>query len=264
MSKPASECLSNASLLPAWFESEQGRALISEECAALKTLVPDQFYRVALQVGLREKSVLRDISVEQPVYCDSGGLNIADVKDREERNRVIALPEALPFAEGSVDLSVLFHTLDYCDDPHRVLREMSQLLTHQGVLVVSGFHAYSLWGARRRLSRKTSPFDGRYISRAVLQDWLELLGFQTVTACMINYQLPQLKPRWRERLSWMNSAGDRWWPTLGAVYVLVVKKQLYAGVHMGRSARPQRKWFAGVNPASAKISNQRREAVDTE
>ncbi len=237
-----------ASLLPRWFDSEQGRALIEEECAALKTLVPDQFYRVALQVGLNNRTVMRDLSIEQAIYCDT-----VDMDDGEKADRVIALPEALPFAEGSVDLGFLFHTLDYCDDPHRVLREISQILTHQGVLVVSGFHPYSLWGARRLMNQKQAPYDGRFISSAVLQDWLELLGFQTLTACMLNYQFPDLKPRWRRHLKWMNSAGDRWWPTLGAVYVLVVKKQLYSGVQVGRAVKPHRKWFPSVNPASARV-----------
>ena len=248
MGESMSALLSNTSLLPEWFDSEQGRALIAEECVALKTLVPDQFYRVALQLGLNDRTVMRDLSVEQAVYCDT-----ASVNDGEAGDRVIALPEALPFAEASIDLGVLFHTLDYCDDPHRVLREVSQTLTHQGVLVVCGFHPYSLWGARRRANPEVAPFNGRFISRAVLQDWLELLGFQTVTACMVNYQLPQLNSKWRARLRWMNRAGDRWWPTLGAVYVLVVKKQLYGGVQVGRAVKPHRKWFPSVNPASASV-----------
>lgn len=238
---------SKLSLLPEWFDSEQGRALISEECAALKTLVPDQFYKVALQLGLNDCTVMQDFSVDQVIYCDA-----ADVRHNQVSDSVIALPEALPFAEASVDLGVLFHTLDYCDDPHRALREISQVLTHQGVLVISGFHPYSLWGARRRLNQKKSPFHGRFISRSVLQGWLELLGFQTVTGCIVNYQFPHLNPQWRARLGWMNNAGDRWWPTLGAVYVLVVKKQLYGGIHMGRVTTQQRKWFPGVNPASAR------------
>ena len=249
MGESTSALLSNSALLPEWFDSEQGRALIVEECAALKTLVPDQFYKVALQLGLNDSAVMRDLSIDQAIYCD-----VADVHHDEAVDRVIAMPEALPFAEASIDLGILFHTLDFCDDPHRVLREISQVLTHQGVLVISGFHPYSLWGARRRLNQKQQPFDGRFISRSVLQDWLELLGFQTLTGCMVNYQLPQLNPQWRARLGWMNRAGDRWWPTLGAVYVLVVKKQLYGGVHMGCVIKKQRKWFPGVNPASARDS----------
>lgn len=259
MSESISALLSNTSLLPAWFDSEQGRALISEECTALKTLVPDQFYRVALQLGLSDCAVMPDLSIEQAIYCDAAYVHHDDIA-----SRVVALPEALPFAEASIDLGILFHTLDYCDDPHRVLREISQVLTHQGVLVISGFHPYSLWGARRRLNQKQPPFHGRFISRSVLQDWLELLGFQTVTGCMLNYQFPQLNPQWRVRLKWMNSAGDRWWPTLGAVYVLVVRKQLYGAVHMERAENLQRKWFPGVNPASAKVLHRQRQSTDTE
>lgn len=255
-----SASISNASLLPEWFYSEQGHALIEQECIALKTLVPDQFYRVALQLDLKQRTVMRDLSVEQAVYCDADS-EIGGEVEGVTGDRVIALPEALPFAEASVDLGILFHTLDYCDDPHRALREISQVLTHQGVLVVTGFHPYSLWAIWRRLKPKQPPYNGRFISRSVLQDWLELLGFQTVTGCMLNYQPPQLSSRWRDRLKWMNKAGDRWWPTLGAVYVIVVKKQLYGGIPMGRTAKQRRKWFPEVNPASARDSLIQRDKV---
>lgn len=237
-----------ASILPAWFNSEPGRALLGAQNAALKTLVPDQFYRVGLQFGMNCRAGMSDMNVEQAIYCDTGCAVPA-----ESENNVIALPEALPLADSSVDLALLFHTLDYCDDPHRVLREISQVLSPEGVLVLTGFHPFSFWGARRRLSRQQAPFDARFISRSVVQGWLELLGFQTLTGCMLNYQVPQLNKRWRRRLEWMNKAGDRWWPTLGGVYILVLEKKVYGGIGAAHVARKKAKWFTGTSPASAKV-----------
>lgn len=236
-------------ILPGWFNTEPGQALLAEQKSALATLLPDQFYRVGLQFGLNDDAIMQDINVEQALYCDTGSIG-----DEPGANRLIALPEALPLADSSVDLALFFHTLDYCLDPHRVLREITQALSPEGVLLLTGFHPYSLWGAKQRLGGKQAPYDARFISRNVVQDWLRLLGFQTLTGCMLNYQLPQLGKRWRHRLEWMNKVGDRWWPTLGSVYILVVQKKIYSGLSVKNPVRPGNKWFPEIKPAQAKIA----------
>ena len=243
--------LPRRSILSSWFSSEPGQALIAGQKAALDTLVPDQFYRVGMQFGLNDHPTMLEMNVEQAIYCDIGR-----AFEAEAANSVVALPEALPLADSSVDLALLFHTLDFCDNPHRVLREVSQVLSPEGVLVLTGFHPFSLWGAERYINKKRAPFDARFISRSVVQGWLELLGFQSLTGRMLNYQLPQLNESWRNRLEWMNKMGDRWWPTLGAVYILVVQKKIYSGVGIKNASRKGRRWFPELKPAQAKIAQQ--------
>jgi len=249
MSETRTSPLHDASILPNWFNSDAGKDLLADEVASLATLVPDQFYRVGLQFGLTTEELMTDMNVEQAIYCDSGLL-----RNPGSFENVIAVPEALPLADSSIDLALLFHTLDYCADPHRVLREVSQSLSPEGVLVLTGFHPYSLWGAKRRLGDKQPPFNARFISRRVAQDRLELLGFKPLTGCMINYCLPRLNKRWRGRLEWMNRTGDRWWPTLGAVYVLVVQKKIYSGLSVKNMGRQPRRWFPELKPAQAKVA----------
>ena len=249
MSASSTSLFPSASVLPDWFNSESGKALICDEVTALKTLVPDQFYRVGLQFGLNEQTLMSGMNVEQAIYCDSGlpeGLSPV--------SNVLALPETLPLPDSSVDLALMLHTLDYCEDPHRVLREVSQILSPEGVLVLTGFHPYSLWGARRRLSKNHTPFDARFISRNVIQDRLELLGFRPLTGCMLNYLLPQVNAQWRNRLEWMNKMGDRWWPTLGAVYILVVQKKIYSGLSIKNAKKQGNRWFPELNPVQAKVA----------
>ncbi len=242
---------SQNSLLPDWFLSEPGRALIANQKQALQTLLPDQFYKVALQIGLGDRTLVEQMNIEQTIYCDIG-----DSAFKQPHNSVIAVPEALPFPESSVDLALMLHTLDYCDAPHHALREIAQLLSPEGVLVLTGFHPYSLWGLKRRFSAKSGPFEARFLSRSVVQDWLELLGFQTVSGCMLNYQFPALSHHWRRRLAWMDHAGDRWWPTMGAVYVLVVKKHVYGGIALRQPARVRPKWFGAASPSQAKVTQR--------
>ena len=234
-------------LLPDWFKTDSGQALLEQQRASLATLVPDQFYRVGVQFGMDALPMVEDLPVEQAVYLDTGG-GLCDASSR----RVLALPESLPFADSSVDIALLIHTLDYCENPHRVLREITQCLSPEAVLVLTGFHPYSLWGGRRHLPKRRAPFDARFIARSVVQDWLELLGFQAMTGCMLNYQFPGLNASWRQRLGWMNNMGDRWWPTLGAVYVLVVKKKIYSGLGHRNTQKAGLKWFPELKPLVGK------------
>ncbi len=232
-------------LLPNWFNTDTGKALLAQQIAALPGLIPDQFYPAGVQVGAASIDFMQKFNVERTLKID-----------RALPADVIAVPEALPLSEHSADLALLLHTLDYCDDPHHALREISQIMRPEGVLLISGFHPYSLWGLRRRLGAKTAPFDARYLPRHVVQDWLELLGFQTLTARVVNYQLPHLEAKWRERLKFMDEMGDRWWPTLGAVYVLVVQKKVYSGLRAKRAVRASEKWLGKLKPAQVKTAQR--------
>ena len=253
MTRVADSLTPDRAILPDWFQGDAGQALLSEEIAALPALIPEQFYHVGLQFGLNEQPLLGECNVDLAVYCDTGCMG-----GDHSANNVIASPEALPLAENSVDIAILLHTLDYCENPHDVLREVAQVLSPEGVLVLTGFHPYSLWGAERALRRGRPPFDARFISRKVVQDWLELLGFKPLTGCVLNYQLSTLNAGWRKRLAWMNRVGDRWWPTLGAVYALVVQKKMYSGIGVKNSLRLGAKWFPDLKPAQARVANQRR------
>lgn len=239
-----------AEILPTWFSTQAGQLLLDQQQTALKTLIPDQFYALGLQWGYAYQSTIEGLNIEQLYYADRA------LSGEPLKNQVVALPEALPFVENSLDIAIMAHTLDYCDNPHHALREIAQALSPEGILVLTGFHPYSLWGLRQRLSKKGPPFDARFISRNKLQDWLALLGFQTVSACMLNYQPPALNTTWRNKLNFMDKMGDRWWPTLGAVHVLVVRKRVLSGLQVNNKQKISAKWFRQLNPTQAKIAHR--------
>lgn len=68
---------------------------------------------------------------------------------RKECPSVQADPLHLPFADKSVDVCLLAHTLPWCTDPHRLLREADRVLIDDGWLVISGFNPISLMGLRK-------------------------------------------------------------------------------------------------------------------
>ncbi len=77
--------------------------------------------------------------------------------------QVQADPLHLPFADESVYICLLAHTLPWCTNPHRLLREADRVLIDDGWLVIRGFNPISLMGLRKLVPvlRKTSPYNSR-------------------------------------------------------------------------------------------------------
>ena len=147
-----------------------------------------------------------------------------------EHGAVLAAdPMQLPLASQSVDLVVLPHALESAADPHLVLREAERVLIPEGQLVISGFNPLSLWRLRQMFTREEAgaPWDEQYIGLLRLKDWLKLLGFELNGGRFGCYAPPVAGAQWRRRFAFMESAGARWWPILGGVYVVRAVKRVH-------------------------------------
>ncbi len=96
--------------------------------------------------------------------------------------QVLADPLHLPFAEKSVDACLLAHTLPWCSDPHRMLREADRVLIDDGWLIISSFNPVSLMGLRKLFPvlRKSVPYNSRMFTMTRQLDWLALLNFEVL------------------------------------------------------------------------------------
>lgn len=174
--------------------------------------------------------------------------------------------DALPFPANSIDLVVMPHTLDFCRDPHLSLREVERVLVPEGRVVIVGFNPLSAWGARQRVNALMQWIDNQrpafvpgcpaMIGYHRLRDWLRLLSFETVGVDFGVWGLPLQSERALNRLAWMERAGDRWWPVLGAAYLVSAVKRVRAVRLVGplRKARQT----AGARPAPAVAASTRR------
>jgi len=143
-----------------------------------------------------------------------------NVGENEDLCGVQAELGALPFQEGSVDVCLLAHTLDYCNDPHQVLREVERVLTADGVVILSGFNPFSYLGLRRFFPyfRKQLPWSGRMFTPQRVKDWLNLLGFELIEQKQLAYFSLGGESK-------KSCIGDRCCRSLGFIYVLVAKKR---------------------------------------
>lgn len=225
-----------------WLKTPQGHYVTDWELDKVSRIVSDVFGFNALQIGLPELNFLS--SNRMPLRMKIG--NAGPLTIRSEASE-------LPFANTSIDLVVLAHSLEFHPEPHRLLREIDRILIPDGQIVVVGFNPFSLWGLRQRLIQNDDevfPWNGRYIGVPQLKDWLSLLSFEIERGRFGRYAPPWNNEQAFRRCRWMEPAGDRWWPIAGGVYVIRAVKR----VHGLRLIKPRWKTASKAHKALSPIS----------
>ena len=240
-----------SSHIAAWLDTDPGRYVLGWEQAQFDTAVDDIFGFTALQVGLAGIDFLRESRIP---YRGSVA--------REPGASVIADPWALPVASHSVDLVALPHVLEFSEHPHRILREAERVLMPDGSIVISGFNPLSFWGARRAFGRREQfPWAGRFIALLRLRDWLSLLGFELTGGRFGCYSPPFAQAKWIERFSFLEKAGDRWWPICGGVYVVRAIKRTAGMRLLTPPWRERRSGSQVMAPAVQQVADSRHAAT---
>ncbi len=234
-----------------WFATPPGRYLLAWERAQLDQAVADIFGFHALQLGLTELDALaanrmqhRWLATQTP---SAGAAIVTDFS-------------ALPFPANSLDLVVLPHSLELAPDPHTTLREVERVLVAEGRVVICGFNPASLWGLRQRRAHlyhrlgfgaSFLPHED-FIGYWRLRDWLRLLGFEVEVGRFGCYRPAMSSEKWLQHFEWMERAGDRWWPILGAVYFLVAVKRVRGMTLLSPAWKAPR----ALTPAPVSVANK--------
>ena len=209
--------LSNVQSAAAWITTPLGRYVLESELKYVDETVADVFGFNALQLGLPEHDFLRASRI--PLKCRVAPAGPAGLHARFRD---------LPIASNSVDLLLLPHVLEFSVNPHQILREVQRILMPEGHAVIMCFNPRSLWGLRRAFNRTPDvyPWDGQFVALSRLKDWLALLELEITAGRMGCYVPPFAQKKWIRRFSFMEAAGDRWWPIAGGVYFLHVVKRV--------------------------------------
>ena len=244
-----------------WLRTPPGRHALAWEQAQYNALVADIFGYHALQLNLapdlpaidalsanrmphRWRAALAMPDTRTPDDAAESGVSSAPVAlgDSLEAARaavapsrpapvaLVADPAALPFAEASLDLIALPHTLEYCADPAAALREVARVLVHEGRLAVSGFNPASLWSLSGAL-----PGDGDPIGPRHLRTLLEGAELELHT---VRHGGHGLAPR-HERAGPLARLSERLWPARGALWCAIAIKRSPGPKLVGQSWKTQ-------------------------
>ena len=203
-----------------WYGSEAGEQLLADLVGTLNPILATTFGYYSLQVGCPALSArLQETCRVKHQFTLSDSLPSAQVR---------ANPSMLPVASDSVDLVILMHHLSSTNEPHAILREAFRTLIPEGKLVIIDFNPVSLWGLRRFFQGWLDhvPFRGKYYSAARIDDWMRLLGFDKNRVYRVGY-LPPIRSRsLTRRLGWLEKAMRSWFPSLGALNLMVYSKSV--------------------------------------
>ena len=225
-----------SSALRSWYASKVGAFLLNDIKAQLDLLLPQIFGFYALQIGC-SIDMLTSSRIKRRIKLDF------DTRDVN----LLASPDYLPFQEDSLDLILLMHSLDFAEDPHRILREVDRTLIPEGYVLIVGFNPASLYGVWKLFKqRKNSvPWCGRFYTSARLRDWLSLLGFDTLVSNTLGFRPPIQHTGLQQRLVFVERTGVKFAPYLGGIHVILAQKKVATLTPLRRRWFPRRSLLAG-------------------
>lgn len=151
-----------------------GNALLDLEKNVLAKLLDKHYGKQALLIGVPHQYPLMEAT---KLPCHN---LLSSFLTHERQPRFIEgnLHE-LPILTGSIDLVILPHTLEYVENPRRLIHEAARVVKPEGLIAVFGFNPYSLWGLQRTFSRqKEVPWTSQFINAHQIKNWLKLAEFQ--------------------------------------------------------------------------------------
>lgn len=214
--------LSSMPKMDHWRYLPHGRYLLDAERKMLQSLLPRYFGYHLLQIGGPEHYDLLESSLinHHVRLTDEFAPGFAG-------SSVQANLDALPFLPNSVDLVLLPHTLDRLENAPALLKAVYDMLIPEGHIIILGYNGMSLW----RLA-KLWRHDDALLQRAQfhgawqVRHWLSNAGFQIDYHKSVAHRPPIANERMLQRLLFMEPMGQLMWPNLGAVHLIVARKQV--------------------------------------
>lgn len=216
-----------------WLNQKLAQEMIDREVTEVRKLLPKKYFAIGLQLGIPcGRSYFNEVEGSLQVFVNTG-LSMPDTMKAIQADRqVFSDINQLPFGRRAADLIVMPHSLDLKFSPIHVLREVSQIIEDDGILALTGFNPASFVGVskliakqiKRRKNVPPSYTPGR------VKEWLQLIGFEVTASCFIDYLPPVNHAGVRKALGFLDKAGERWWPVLGGVYIIIAKKQKWIPV----------------------------------
>ena len=246
-----------------FFASAAGRTVAAWERGAYARFVAAKRGDRALQIGfaadldpLEKSPIAHRIALSEDV--------VAIARD-DLRLQVLGVSWALPFENESCDIVALPHGLDlHPDKLDATLEEVYRVLAPNGLFVTTFFNSIGSWKLRELFLRSSHilPEHSAAVSMSAIKSATVHAGFRLEGGNFGVYAVdrsakPEAGPSPRLP-SWIDKAGDRWWPTLSNVVLLSARK-----VTSGMTLVGKVNFAAAKAPARAHAAVQnRRESTD--
>ena len=211
----------NFTALNDWYGTPLGRSLATQERHQLETVLPRLFGYHLLQLGVpfqRDWLAYSPIRHQMCLHPEEGVRSLSCVGEFFE----------LPFKSDSIDVIILPHILSLVDAPQTLLEEATRVLIPEGHLVILGFNPVSLWGVSKLFLKykKQVPWTGDFITAQKVRRLLNKIGCDTLSLNSFAYRPPINNSHTLEKLLFLETFGQLFWPYPGSAYILHAQKRL--------------------------------------
>ena len=200
-----------------FMQTPAGAQLHRWEAEQMDRLMARQSGEAALQIGDGFAKALRSAPIGFKLCVES---DVAALPLLTYQDAVVADPVALPFAQDTFDVVLLHHALASHTSPLCVLKEAIRVLAPGGRLVILEMNPWGPWYVRRKaqllaLSTHFQPVSVPWVKNS-------LAGAVTLDRGRFGVYSLSLSdnPNTLAKWSWMEKAGDRWWPSMANAYML--------------------------------------------
>ena len=123
-----------------WFNKPLGKALLLCEKQFIEKASNGLFGPCFLQMSMLPDHFLgnKDNFLQHLCIGPVLGVSIDSVADERQ----------IPLAHESIDLAVVHHMMEYSQDPHQFLKELTRIISPSGHIIIVGFNPWSLLGLR--------------------------------------------------------------------------------------------------------------------
>jgi SAM-dependent methyltransferase len=209
-----------ASQLNDWYQTPLGRSLLAAEKIGLDNTLQMLFGYYLLQLGgPNEESFLQASRIHTKILLGP------EIPLTTSQNWIQANYRELPFLPDSLDTVIIFHLLEFANNPKEILNEVAHALLPNGSALIFCFNPFSLWGlARRFKNRKLPPWNGKFIRPSHLRHWLKEVGLHAGDYSTSYFRPPLESEQISKKLLFLEPVSQMFLPYFGGSYMFVAKK----------------------------------------
>lgn len=176
-----------------WYTSAAGLVLAEQEQKELDRIMPRYYgYYLLLLGNLRQIDWARTSPVLKKFYL---------VSEERESKQILIKGKfvALPFVNDSLDVVVLPHILEFCDDPKVLIDEVYRVLRPDGHIVMLSFNPYNLWSLRHMI--KMQGVDYQIIKSALTMPWVMEQQFSRLNCQLLDKRTFYVSPKLTKKVT---------------------------------------------------------------
>lgn len=140
-----------------WYESDFGRYTSSLEEKLMIKLIGEVHHQRILDIGCGTGNHLKLFQTlgSDPVGVDTSVFMLQRAKEKGDFKLVLAMGEQLPLKDSAFDITTLITTLEFCEDPTKVLQETARVTKKKIFLGV--LNSWSALAVYRRIKGWFKP-----------------------------------------------------------------------------------------------------------